>query len=485
MAAPETNVNPTERYRIDEQIGGGGLGAVYLAWDTQLKRRVAIKRIRPDAVEGDRAHELVQREATNLAALQHPNVVSVYDMGVDAQGPFAVMEFIEGENLEAVVARSVFILADFVNFARQLLEGLEAAHQAGLIHRDLKPGNVMLKWLPEGIFQVKLLDFGMGKLSQRPTVQTADENNTILGTIYTLAPEQLLREPIDARADLYSAGCIFYYVLAGRFPFTGETVANVITAHLEHQVIPLRQYRPDVPMDICNWVMQLMSRNPKQRPVSAKAAGNLLNAMIQGPRQKTPKSGGPVQMVAKTDEPATGAKSKPKLLWIALPVILLLAGAGGWFWWDQQQKRQQQRMTAVEPEPTADPNDPLDRTDTPEVGPLLDPKMMMDPMAPAAVYQATDLESLRKEIGRHVIIEGKIVARGDNRNKTIHYLNFADDYKNAASLVIFARPKDPVPPVIDLDGYIGRIVRADGILTEHRGNLEIAIRNVNQISLMD
>lgn len=264
-----------ERYEILSKIGQGGIGAVYRAYDRTLEREVAIKRLLPqgDKPEEERhtTEELI-REAGLLSKLQHPNIVTIYDAGIDADGGFVVMELIDGETLDALIERGALTFDDFQSVAEQALEGLLAAQEIGMLHRDLKPSNVMIAWLPSGRFELKLLDFGLAKVTQKPSTQTVQYGDAILGSIYFMAPEQFEREPLDGRTDLYSLGCLFYYALAAAYPFDGDHVAQVMTRKLEHEVMPLDNLRPDLPLPLCAWVMRLMTRFPEHRPNDARQA---------------------------------------------------------------------------------------------------------------------------------------------------------------------------------------------------------------------
>lgn len=263
-----------ERYRITGPIAEGGSGEVLRAWDYQLGREVAIKRVRRRAEEGVDSAELgdLAKEARTLSALQHPNVVTVYDVGSYAEGTFIVMELVKGETLEDTVSRGALTEGDFETLVTQSLEGMIAAHAAGLIHLDLKPQNLMITWLPSGSFQVKILDFGLAMASSHPVEQAMDKEGGIMGSIFFMAPEQFERSPVDARTDLYALGCIFYYVLTKQYPFRGETGPQVMTAHLYHKVRPLAKLRPDLPGFIPQWVDWLMSRQPGDRPAATSVA---------------------------------------------------------------------------------------------------------------------------------------------------------------------------------------------------------------------
>ena len=267
----------SERYQIKEKIGQGGLGAVYRAVDSQLKREVALKRLLPpedseaSQMSSDAAEQLL-KEATTLSALQHTNIVTVYDVGKDEQGAFVVMEFLKGETFDKTVERGALTEKDFHNVVLQTMEALSAAHHAGVVHRDLKPSNLMVNWLPSGKFQIKVLDFGLAKFSRQPAAQTIDQGDAILGSIYFMAPEQFERAPLDARTDLYSIGALYHYCLTGKHPFDGESAPQVMAAHLQNKVVPLSKLRPDLPVWMSDWVMWLISLSPADRPASAHDA---------------------------------------------------------------------------------------------------------------------------------------------------------------------------------------------------------------------
>ena len=213
--------------------------------------------------------------------------MTVLDCGVDAQGPFLVMELVEGETLEAVVARGAFPLRDFRILVQHSLAGLAAAHQAGLLHRDLKPGNLMLKHGPTGDLQVKLMDFGIAGFTASflgdVLPSASDKPGTILGTVEFMAPEQFEQKPVSVRSELYSMGCIFYFALTSTDPFAGETVDPVAASHLGGRVVALTAVRQDLPPPVCAWVMRLLSRQPVDRPGSAVEALQAFHALFADP----------------------------------------------------------------------------------------------------------------------------------------------------------------------------------------------------------
>lgn len=266
----------SNRYELREQIGKGGLGAVYKALDTQLQREVAIKRVlsaeKATEEEVREAAEKLMAEAQTLSSLNHPNIITVFDVGQDEKGGFVVMELLKGETLDETIERGVLTQDDFTEVVYQTMEALIAAQANNVIHRDIKPTNIMVIWQASGKFQTKILDFGLAKFSKAPSVQTMDQDESVMGSIFFMAPEQFERGELDARTDIYQMGCVYYNALTGQYPFNGETAPQVMNAHLQHKVIPLEQVRPDLSPSICQWVMWLINRDIEHRPKDAREA---------------------------------------------------------------------------------------------------------------------------------------------------------------------------------------------------------------------
>lgn len=263
-----------ERYKIYEKLGMGGVGAVFRAYDSQLKRWVAVKRLltaNEADVDKGVASEL-RREADALASLRNPNIVTIFDVASDDEGLFIVMELLQGEDLADVVARGPLPYDDFKELASQTLEGLLAAHQHHILHRDIKPENIKVERLPGGRMQAKIIDFGLARAGLRARKQTEDQEGTVMGSIYYMAPEQLTREPVDERTDLYSLGCVFYEALSGRKAFDGASMAEVIDKHIDHILVPLHEIAPHVPQWLGAWCARLMAQKPDDRPANAQQA---------------------------------------------------------------------------------------------------------------------------------------------------------------------------------------------------------------------
>jgi serine/threonine protein kinase len=291
MTPPEASSAPNpapqrwvaERFEIRELIGSGGLGDVYRAWDHHLNRAVAVKRVRMQVAQNDRKLvEQTWREAMTTACLQHPNIVTIFDYGIDQEGAYVVMELIEGETLEDVLVRGPLQFEDFLRFAQQSLEAIVAAHALGLIHRDLKPGNFMISRPGDAsLFQVKILDFGLAKYLDAPQPQSIDHFNSLMGSIHYMAPEQFQRLPIDHRTDLYSLGCIFYEAVTGHPAFDGENVSELIDAHLKKVPFPMKQLRRDISPRLERWINRLLEKDSTKRPANAAEALRAMPTLAQ------------------------------------------------------------------------------------------------------------------------------------------------------------------------------------------------------------
>jgi len=277
-----------ERYEIRGKIGQGGLGAVYRGYDNRMNREVAIKRITTAGDDSDLQEESTRqliKEAGALASLQHPHIVTVYDVGSDEDGPYVVMELISGNTLDELIQRAPLTWPDFRELAMQTQEALIAAQERNLIHSDLKPSNLMLTWLPSGKFQIKIVDFGLATLAQSQTKQDLESIEAVFGSVYFMPPEQFERTPLDARSDMYSMGCVYYQALTGAYPFDGATGNEVMTSHLRHTVKPLKEVRSGIPLWACDWIMWHINRYPQDRPESAREA---LSLFLQNDRLPSP-----------------------------------------------------------------------------------------------------------------------------------------------------------------------------------------------------
>ena len=308
------------RYVIDRKLGSGGEGAVYLAYDQLLNRHVAIKSVHTGAEALTDASGALN-EAKRLASLQHPNIVTIFDFLPSHENVFVVMEFINGESLDNL--SQPMEVRVFWEFARQCLDALGAAHSLGMVHRDIKSANIMVTWTEGGDARVKLLDFGLAKVMTAPSEQTLDHSGALTGSIYFLSPEQLNCQPIDHRADFYSLGCVFYRALTLRNPFQGVGIPSIIAAHLQHDFIPLAEYRPDLPVGLAAWVEKFFSFSPDDRP--AHAASALVD--LERLKNPHPAANKPAPRPAPPKLAVTAKPARRFPMWIAA-VVTTLALAG-------------------------------------------------------------------------------------------------------------------------------------------------------------
>ena len=258
-------------YRIVEKIGAGGMGEVYKARDTHLNRSVALKVLRPEAVaDSEHRHRFVQ-EAKAASALNHPNIITVYDISSSDGLDFIAMEYVKGRTLEELIGHHRMPLKQVLAYAIQIADALGKAHAAGIIHRDLKPSNIMIN--SEG--SVKILDFGLAKLvaatepgnveSTASTLETFMDEGKLLGTPAYMSPEQAASKPVDGRSDIFSFGLILYEMLTGRRPFGGDTKLAMITAMLREEPTPLSQLVPGLPAEVERVVMCCLQKDPQRR----------------------------------------------------------------------------------------------------------------------------------------------------------------------------------------------------------------------------
>jgi hypothetical protein len=270
------------KYRIVRLLGRGGMGSVYEAFHERMDRRVAIKVINPALVDHPEALKRFDQEVRAAAKVEHENVARAYDAEELGKLRILVMEFVPGQSLDRYLAKNGPLAVPVAcRLIQQALTGLSKAHKLGMVHRDLKPQNLMLT--PEGT--IKILDFGLAKLvSERQQGDGLTRENALMGTPHYLAPEQALdAAKADIRADIYSLGCTLYCLLAGTTPFTGDTEMKVLLAHQHDAAPPLCEVRPDVPRELSDLVGRMLSKNPAERPQTpADAAQALLPFIKQG-----------------------------------------------------------------------------------------------------------------------------------------------------------------------------------------------------------
>ncbi len=269
-------------FRLLREIGRGGMGVVYLAEDTQLQRRVAIKTLPPHLAADAVVRERFLREARTAAGLSHPNIVPIYSAAERDSVVYFTMGYVHGESLAERLQRDgVMEVEAALAVTRQLALALEAAHSAGVVHRDIKAENVLL----EETGRVLVTDFGIARLSE---AQPLTATGTVLGTVQYMSPEQVTGDILDGRSDLYALGVLIYHLLTNRFPFERPTPSAVLVAHVNSAPAPMHSVRPDIPPPVDALVMQLLAKRPDDRVLSARALLGLLDALDRG----TPAPGG-------------------------------------------------------------------------------------------------------------------------------------------------------------------------------------------------
>ena len=343
------------RYRIVRKLGAGGMADVYLAEDQELGRRVAIKILNGRHANDDQFIERFRREAKNAAALNHPNIVSIYDRGEAEETYYIAMEFLDGRTLkELIVTRGAAPVNVAIEYARQILSALRFAHRHGIVHRDIKPHNVLV----DGEGRVKVTDFGIARAGTSQMTETG----SIVGTAQYLSPEQAKGGEVDQRSDLYSLGVVLYELLTGKTPFEGDTPVEVAMKHLSTPPQPPSELRPDLPPELDLVVLRALAKDPDDRYQSADEMEADLARVARGapvarttadsatrvipavpppdPTQETriaPLRGSAAvaPVVEEEEYEERGGPERPIWPWLVAAAFVLAAVVAGFFLWQQ------------------------------------------------------------------------------------------------------------------------------------------------------
>ncbi len=315
-------------YRIIDKLGEGGMAQVYLADDTRLDRQVALKLLPPELAEDPVRIERFEREAKAVAALNHPNIVTLYSVEEDRGLRFLTMELVDGDSLQSHIPAEGMELPRFFELAGPLLEAVGAAHRRGIIHRDIKPANVMVN--SDGV--VKLLDLGLARLDPVLNPDAATENQTltaegrVIGTVPYMAPEQLAAQALDHRIDIYALGVVFYEMLTGRRPFRAESNAELISAILRDSPEQLAETRASLPRRLEGCVNRCLEKSPEDRYQSIDELKLALAEadVRQGPATPATPKGASPRSTSETGRPGRWLAIAAAIAVVALVAVLAL-----------------------------------------------------------------------------------------------------------------------------------------------------------------
>jgi serine/threonine protein kinase len=275
------------QYRVLKLIGTGGMGSVYLAEDPVLKRKVAIKTLRPELAMHRVSKERFFREAILVSNLKHEHIVTIYNVGEEYGIPYLAMEYLEGTSLEDFIQKKKKLTwVQIMRLGREIARALSVAHAKDLIHRDVKPGNIWLEVLDKktGKTRVKLLDFGLARYTQQATGIT--EAGMVVGTPHYVSPEQARGKELDPRSDLFSLGVVLYRLCTNMYPFDGPDTLALLTSLAVDEPAFMRQHNPEVPEAFDHFVARLLAKNPDDRPATAKLAAEELSRIYHAELEK-------------------------------------------------------------------------------------------------------------------------------------------------------------------------------------------------------
>ena len=273
----------SDRYQIMKSIGEGGMANVYLAYDTILDRDVAVKILRGDLSGDEKFVRRFQREALSASSLTHPNIVEVYDVGEDHGMYYIVMEYIEGRHLKDLIKkRGKLTVSEVIDIMLQITDGMSVAHDSYIIHRDIKPQNIMI--LENGL--VKITDFG---ISMAMNATQLTQTNSVMGSVHYLPPEQASGKGSSLQSDIYSMGIVMYELLAGKLPYKGDNAVEIALKHLKEPLPSIKDEIPSLPQSIENIIIRATAKNPKNRYADAREMHNDLMTCLDESRAKEPK----------------------------------------------------------------------------------------------------------------------------------------------------------------------------------------------------
>jgi serine/threonine protein kinase/tetratricopeptide (TPR) repeat protein len=424
-------------YRIDALLGRGGMGEVYRAHDLKLKRDVAIKLLPQDTAADPERHARFEREAQAIAALNHPNIVTIHSVE-DADGVlFLTMELVEGHPLDAEIVADGLPLARILALAVPLADAVSAAHQKGITHRDLKPANVMVT--PDG--RVKVLDFGVAKLVEAsdvapdvtalPTVLTGE--GRIVGTAAYMSPEQAEGKPVDHRSDIFSLGVLLYELATGERPFTGDTQLSLLSSILRDTPRAVTDLRPTLPRDLARIIKRCLAKDPEYRYQSAKDLRNELRELRDESESHEPDEVKGDQIAA---APPVKIRTWRKANLIAIGLVALAAAsvAGAWLWFTPTSADGPIDSLAILPFVNAGADPDADYLSDGITENLINslsqlPQLRVVPRSTVFRYKGRDLDfkKIAAELSVRAVLTGRVVQRGDTLNIQTDLVDVTED----------------------------------------------------------
>ena len=437
MLTADSNIS---HYRIISKIGAGGMGEVYLAHDTTLNRRVALKVLPADLISNRERLHRFEQEARAASALNHPNIITIHEIGAEADTHFIATEFIEGETLWQRLQTARVEIAETLNIAIQIAAALDAAHRSGIVHRDIKPENVMLR--ADGL--VKVLDFGLAKLTEKQDGVSANSQaptrafvktlpGAVMGTVAYMSPEQARGLAVDARTDVFSLGVVLYEMLAGGLPFAGETASDMIAAILTGELAPLDE---TTPLELQRIVRKSLQKNADERYQTVKDLLIDLKALKQGQDftaelkrssiptradQSVPTQDQSVRTTSSAEYIASGVRQRKGIFTVVLAILLLATlGLGYWFYNHRATNRTPIESIAVLPFINEGGNADVEYLSDGMTETLISslsqlPKLNVKARSSVFRYKGKDTNAwtIGRELNVQAILMGRVVQRGE------------------------------------------------------------------------